>query len=275
MTLKAGTDASGIIHPDYLEQIVTALVESSIVKHSLYIDASGSGDHTISVPYVNPASLVPYITSESATVAPDQTPTYGKGVITLTKFTAQVVATNEFMADAISGFLPSLRTTLADVLIEAVEGLAVASVDAGISSVTAAGANPTYAEYAEAMSSVSAFGHRKAAWYVNPAHYVSNMLPVAPAGSCCGGNLPPDAIGSFGGYPVIPVPLMSASGTGKVVAWFGDLSKSLAIATDSKSGDIRLLEEPKAVTDETIIQAKIRAGAAFLGNGTLYGVKLP
>jgi len=39
MTLQAGTDSSGIIHPNFLEEVVTALVESSIMKHSLYIDA--------------------------------------------------------------------------------------------------------------------------------------------------------------------------------------------------------------------------------------------
>jgi len=274
MTLQAGTDSSGIIHPNFIEEVVTALVESSIMKHSLYIDASGSGNHTISVPYIDPSSLYPYITPESGLIASVSPPDFGKGTIALTKFTAEVTVTNEFMADSISGFLPSLRATLTDLLVGAVEGSAEAVVNAGISSVTAAGANPTYAEYAEAMSAVSAFGHRKAAWYVNPGHYVENMLPVAPAGSCCG-NLPDDAIGSFAGYPVYPMPMLSASGTGKVVAWFGDLSKSVATATDLKGSGVRLLDEPKAVTDETIIQARVRAGTAFLNNGTLHGVKLP
>jgi HK97 family phage major capsid protein len=100
------------------------------------------------------------------------------------------------------------------------------------------------------------------------------MLPVAPAGSCCG-NLPDGAIGSFAGYPVYPMPMMSASGSGKVVAWFGDLSKSVAVATDLKGSGIRVLDEPKAAADETIIQARVRAGSAFLNNGTLHGVKLP
>lgn len=274
MTLQAGTDASGIIHPNFIEEVVTALVESSIMKHSLYIDASGSGNNTISVPYINPASLAPMISAESAAITPDQTPTFGKGSISLTKFTAQVVVTNEFMADSISGFMPSLRATLTDILVEVAESAAEATVNAAISSVTAAGASPTYAEYAEAMGMVRAFGHRKAAWYVNPAHYVESMLPVAPAGTCCG-NLPGDAIGSFAGYPVYPMPMLSASGSGKVVAWFGDLSKSVAVATDLKGSGVRVLTEPKAVTDETIIQARVRAGTAFLDNGTLHGVKLP
>lgn len=274
MTLKAGTDASGIIHPNFIEEVVTALVESSILKHALYIDASGSGNHTVSVPYIDPASLAPYITNESAAITPDQTPAFAKSTIALTKFTAQVVVTNEFMADSISGFLPSLRATLTDLLVESIEGSAEALVNAVIPTTSAAGANPTYAEYAAAMGSVSAFGHRRAAWYVNPAHYVENMLPVAPAGSCCG-NLPEGAIGSFAGYPVYPMPMLSAGASGKVVAWFGDLSKSVAVATDLKGSGVRVLEEPKAVTDETIIQARVRAGTAFLNNGTLHGVKLP
>jgi HK97 family phage major capsid protein len=274
MTLQAGTDASGIIHPNFIEEVVTALVESSIMKHSLYIDASGSGRNTISVPYIDPSSLMPYLTAESAAFTPDQTPTFDKATISLTKFTVQVVVTNEFMADSIRGFLPSLRATLTDLLIESVESTAVALVNAVIRTTVAAGASPTYAEYAEAMAAVKSYGHRKAAWYVSPAHYVENMLPVAPAGSCCG-NLPEGAIGSFAGYPVYPMPMMSSSGTGKVVAWFGDLSKSVAVATDLSGSGVRLLTEPKAVTDETIVQAKVRAGAAFLDNGTLHGVKLP
>ncbi len=274
MTLKAGTDSSGIISPNFIEEVVTALVESSIIKHSLYIDASGTGNHTISVPYIDPSSLTPYLTTESDPIAPDQTPTFGKGTIALGKFTSQVVVTNEFMADSIRGFLPSLRATLTDVLIEAVEATAVALVDAAIQSVTAAGASPTYAEYAEAMAAVNAYGHRRAAWYVSPAHYVENMLPVAPSACCCG-NVPDDAIGSFAGYPVYALPMMSSSGTGKVVAWFGDLSKSVAVATDLKGSGVRLLDQPKAATDETVIQAIVRAGATYLDNGTLHAVKLP
>jgi hypothetical protein len=71
------------------------------------------------------------------------------------------------------------------------------------------------------------------------------------------------------------LPMMSSSGTGKVVAWFGDLSKSVAVATDLKGSGVRLLDQPKAATDETVIQAIVRAGATYLDNGTLHAVKLP
>lgn len=268
MTLKSVDDTAGIMNHESIEQVVTALVGSTIIKHSFHLP--GQGRQKIDVPSINPSSLAPIPAAESATFTL-QTPTYNKAELIPNKVQASVKVSNEYMDDAISGWWPSLRDTLTDVLIESMENLAFNNLASTVTTITAAGAAPTYAELASTMASLAMFGHRNAAWYVNPAFYVENMLPVLPAGSCC--NAPEDALGSFAGYPVYAMSTMDAGGSGSVVGYFGDLKKSLATCLDGVK--VRVAPEPHAETDETLILVSARFAGVQIPNSPLHAIKLP
>lgn len=263
-TLQSGTDTSGLAAASFSADVLAAVYKSILPSRAYTVDMRGH--RTVDVPVYSPWSQNPEFPAELGTITPSD-PTFTTSTISLSsKAAASVQVSAEFLQDGENtSFLAAVRGIITEALHRALEAAAVAELYIG--GVPGydfpAGSPPSDADFAAAMGSVvpQAIGPNTAL-YVNPVTWGS-------MNGTCDCRRPEGSLGVYRGFPVFPMYELGVDAG--CVGVFGDLSRGLGLGLGDLS--IRVLDQPLAASDQSIVQGVLRYGVKVLQSGciaTLY-----
>lgn len=262
-TLQAGTDTSGLAASSFSADVLAAVYKSVLPSRAYTVDMRGH--RTVNVPVYTPWSKTAVVTAEAGTITPSD-PTFTVSAIELaSKAAAAVQVSNEFWADSENtSFRDAIRGILVEALTRNLDSAAVSELYVGAVANydVQSGMPPSESDVANAMALVTpaAIG-RDTALYVHPMTWAS-----LDSGCRCGVDLPAGAAGAYKGFPVFTIPSMSYNSSG-CVGVFGDLKRGLGLGLGAL--DIRVLEQPLAASDQTVVQGVLRYGVKTLQSGCI------
>lgn len=259
-TLQAGTDTSGLAAASFSADVLAAVYKSVLPSRAYTVDMRGH--RTVDVPVYTPWSKTAALTAELAAITPSD-PTFTKSTLSLSsKAAAAVQVSAEFLQDGENtSFTSAVKGIIVEALHRNMEAAAAAELFIGAvpSFNVTSGSPPSDADFAAAMGLVvpQAIGPNTA-FYVHP-------LTWGSMNGTCDCHRPEGSLGLYRGFPVFPMyELGTASGC---LGVFGDLSRGLGLALGDLS--VRVLDQPLAASDQTVVQGVLRFGVKVLQSGCI------